>query len=310
MGKTALVDRLNGVALNLMIYGGFILITIRPLDWIKNLLVFAPVFFSGEAKDMNKLLLVSLVFLAFNAMSGAVYVFNDLLDRERDKLHPIKRERPIASGALPLRVAMISACLLAACSLLLVCFSLPVTGALLAYSGLNVLYSTWLKHMVILDVFSVSLGFVLRVFAGGMLIDVKPSSWLIMTTFLLSLVLVLGKRRQELLAMKDAANILRPVLEQYTIDLIDKLMSIVIPVTLITYLLYTLDAATIARFHSQNLYLTGIFVTFGIFRYLYLVHRKDLGVSPTELVITDPPLRNAVLGWIVSFALIIYIGLM
>lgn len=282
--------------------------TMRPLEWIKNLFVFAPIFFSGEAEQMDKLALVGLVFLAFSAMSSAVYIFNDVRDREFDRTHPAKCERPIASGALPVGVAFAGACFLAACAVMLVQFSPPVLAVVLAYAGMNILYSLKLKHVVILDVFTIAAGFVLRVFAGGLIIQVEPSSWLIMATFLLSLFLGLAKRRHELLLMKQIANSHRPVLEQYTIPLVDILTAVVTPVTLITYILYTLDDTTMARFHSSKLYLTAGFVVFGIFRYLYLIHRKDLGGSPTQLVIKDQPLRTAILAWVVTFAVIVYIG--
>ena len=282
--------------------------TMRPLEWIKNLFVFAPIFFSGEAEQLDKLALVGLVFLAFSAMSSAVYIFNDVRDREFDRTHPSKCERPIASGALPVGVAIAGACFLAACAVTLVQFSPPVLAVVLAYAGMNVLYSLKLKHVVILDVFTIAAGFVLRVFAGGLIIQVEPSSWLIMATFLLSLFLGLAKRRHELLLMKQIANSHRPVLEQYTIPLVDILTAVVTPVTLITYILYTLDGTTMARFHSSKLYLTAGFVVFGIFRYLYLIHRKDLGGSPTQLVIKDQPLRTAILAWVVTFAVIVYIG--
>lgn len=282
--------------------------TMRPLEWIKNIFVFAPIFFSGGAEHADKLLLVCLVFLAFSAMSSAVYIFNDVRDREFDRTHPSKRERPIASGALPVSTAVVSATLLAAFSLALVHFSPAVVGVVLAYGGMNVLYSLKLKHVVIVDVFTIATGFVLRVFAGGLIVQVEPSSWLIMATFLLSLFLGLAKRRHELLLMKHVAHSHRPVLEQYTIPLVDILTAVVTPVTLITYILYTLDSTTTARFHSSKLYLTAAFVVFGIFRYLYLIHRKDLGGSPTQLVIKDQPLRTAILAWIVTFAVIVYIG--
>jgi 4-hydroxybenzoate polyprenyltransferase len=282
--------------------------TMRPLEWIKNVFVFAPVFFSGEAEQADKLVLVGLVFLAFSAMSSAVYIFNDVRDREFDRTHPSKRERPIASGALPVRIAIAWACLLVACSMALVHAFPPVLAVVLAYGGMNILYSLKLKHIVILDVFTIAVGFVLRVFAGGLIIQVEPSSWLIMATFLLSLFLGLAKRRHELLLMKHIANAHRPVLEQYTIPLVDILTAVVTPVTLITYILYTLDDTTMARFHSSKLYLTAGFVVFGIFRYLYLIHRRDLGGSPTQLVIKDQPLRTAILAWVVTFAAIVYIG--
>jgi len=177
----------------------------------------------------------------------------------------------------------------------------------LTYGGLNVLYSLNLKHIVILDVFTIATGFVLRVFAGGAAIAVDPSSWLIMATFLLSLFLGLAKRRQELVVMQGVATAHRPVLEHYTIPLVDILIAVVTPATIITYLLYTLDPETVARFHVGDLYLTGGFVVFAIFRYLYLIHRADLGGAPTQLVITDRPLRTAILTWGVVFAVIVYV---
>lgn len=282
--------------------------TMRPLEWIKNIFVFAPIFFSGGAEHFDKLLLVGLVFIAFCAMSSAVYIFNDIRDRDFDRTHPAKQDRPIASGALPVGLAAAVAASLAIFSLIIVHSSPPVFGVLLAYAGMNVLYSLILKHVVILDVFTIAAGFVLRVFAGGLIVQVEPSSWLIMATFLLSLFLALAKRRHELLLMKQIANSHRPVLEQYSVTLVDILTAVVTPVTLITYILYTLDGTTMARFHSSKLYLTSGFVVFGIFRYLYLIHQKDLGGSPAKLVVKDTPLRTAILAWVITFAVIVYIS--
>ncbi|MGH7232968.1 MAG: decaprenyl-phosphate phosphoribosyltransferase [Nitrospiraceae bacterium] len=308
MKTVSLVGHVGEAASSLLKHAGLFGRTMRPLDWTKNAFVFAPVFFSGEADQVDKLLMVGLAFLAFSAMSSAVYVFNDIHDRERDRAHPGKCERPIASGALSPRAAGMGAAALTAVAVLLVHQSPPVAGTLLAYGCLNILYTVWLKHLVILDVFSIAVGFVLRVFAGGLIIGIEPSSWLILATFLLSLFLGLAKRRHELLVMKEVANSHRPVLEQYTISLVDELISVVTPLTLITYVLYTLDAATIARFHSRTLYLTCIFVVFGIFRYLFLVHCRELGGSPTTLILKDLPLRVAILGWVLTFAIIVYMA--
>jgi 4-hydroxybenzoate polyprenyltransferase len=184
--------------------------------------------------------------------------------------------------------------------------SSKVTLILLFYFFFNIAYSFFLKNIVIVDVFCVSFGFVLRVLAGGLAVNVEPSSWLIIATFLLSLFLALGKRRHELVVLKDSSDNHRQVLYHYTPRLVDQLISVVTPVTLITYLLYTLDPDTIARFNSKILFSTGIFVIFGIFRYLYLIHRKDLGGSPTRLVLKDLPLFAAILGWILTFGLIVY----
>lgn len=278
----------------------------RPVDWVKNVFVAAPLFFSGQATSEPKALMTGLVVLAFCAMSSAVYLFNDIADREHDRLHPRKRHRPIASGVLGTRAAILTTSALACVGLLLVSFSPPVLLLIAGYGLMNVAYSLWLKHIVIVDVFCIGIGFVLRVFGGGLAIAVPPSSWLVLATFLLSLFLALAKRRHELLTMSEKADGHRPVLEQYSIKLVDELISVVTPVTLLTYILYTLDARTMEQFHSTHLYLSTIFVTFGIFRYLYLVHAKFLGGSPTAIVVKDLPLIASILGWIGSFALIVY----
>ena len=279
---------------------------IRPLDWIKNVFVLAPIFFSGQGKDFDKLFGVGLVFLAFCCVSSAIYLFNDIHDRELDRLHPKKMNRPIASGELSVGLATIVAAVLACTGLLFVAFQPLALVLLSAYGVINFSYSLWLKHIVIVDIFCIAAGFVLRVFAGGASIGVSPSSWLIIATFLLSLFLALAKRRHEILISEASSSAHRPVLEQYSLMLVDELISVVTPITLITYVLYTLDPLTISRFNTKLLYLTSIFVVFGIFRYLYLIHRMNLGGSPAELVMKDMPLLFAILCWVVSFVLIVY----
>jgi 4-hydroxybenzoate polyprenyltransferase len=282
--------------------------TMRPHQWIKNLFVFAALFFSGGVTETGKLTIVFLIFLSFCAMASAIYFLNDIMDRDRDRGHPTKCKRPIASGVLPLRTAMVSSLILAISSLALAYLIFPVVGLFLfMYGVLNVMYSFWLKHIVILDLFCVALGFVLRVLGGGFAIHVEPSSWLLIASFLLALFLALAKRRHELLVAEELSKSPRPVLEYYTPQLIDELISVVTPTILITYLLYTLDPETSVRFHSRILYVTGIFVIFGIFRYLYLVHHENLGGSPTDIVLTDLPLMSAILGWILTFSFIIYL---
>jgi decaprenyl-phosphate phosphoribosyltransferase len=286
---------------------GYVWQTMRPAHWIKNVFVFAPLFFSGGAMEAMKLGRVFLIFLSFCAMASAVYFLNDIIDRERDRSHPQKCLRPIASGALSIKKGIFFGSGLAMLSLALAYSSDMVSLLLLLlYGALNVLYSLWLKHIVIVDVFVISLMFVLRVLSGGVAVNVALSSWLLITTFLLALFLALGKRRQELVFLEDSANSQRPVLNHYTPKLADEMISVITPVILITYILYTLSAETLARFKSKTLYATGIFVVFGIMRYLYLIHIKKLGDDPTELVIRDLPLTIAIVGWILSFYLIIY----
>lgn len=279
---------------------------IRPAEWIKNVFVFAPMFFSGQILDFQKMSLVGMAFFSFCAMSSAVYLFNDINDRELDRLHPRKAKRPIASGELSVRVAQILTMSLATGSLILVAAFPAVAVLLFIYALINVAYSLRLKHIVIVDVFCIAFGFVLRVFVGGEVVNVVPSAWLILATFLLSLFLALLKRRHELLVAEAAPRAHRPVLEHYSLRLVDELVSVVTPVTLITYILYTLDDVTIARFHTGHLYLTAVFVIFGIFRYLYLVHQMNVGGSPADIVWHDVPLIIVLFGWVSTFGVIVY----
>ena len=282
--------------------------TVRPVHWIKNSFVFAPLFFSGHFTDIDKLLRVFVIFFSFSAMASAVYCLNDIMDRERDRKHPVKCKRPIASGALSVRKGFFLGVGLAMLSLALASFvgTQPIF-LLLLYTTTNILYSMWLKHLVIVDVFCIAIMFVLRVFTGGTAVNIGVSSWLVMTTFLLALFLALAKRRQEL-SLFEGASIHRPVLDQYTSRLADEMMSLITPVILVTYILYTLSPETMTHFNSKILYITSIYVVFGIMRYLYLVHRVNLGYDPTELIIHDFPLLTAILGWILNFYFIIYIS--
>ena len=280
----------------------------RPIEWVKNGFVGAPLFFSGHATDLEKLSLTGLVVVAFCAMSSAVYLLNDINDREHDRIHPTKRLRPIASGSLSVRVAGITSFLLAVMALGLASFAWEVLGVLACYALVNVAYTLRVKQVVIVDVICIAVGFVLRVYAGGFAVGVVPSSWLVLATFLLSLFLALAKRRQELLLMGGDASTHRLVLEKYSVKLVDELISVLTPTILLTYILYTLDSATLARLHSRHLFLTSVFVVFGIFRYLYLVHQKGLGGAPGHLVVQDIPLLSAILGWILSFVLIVYLS--
>ena len=278
----------------------------RPLEWIKNVFVFAPLFFSGQAAEPQKLAIICMVFLAFSAMSSAIYLLNDITDANLDRIHPQKRFRPIASGQVSIKIAGFCAIALAFGSLASLMFLPKVFATVLVYGLLNILYCLWFKNLVIIDVFCIALGFVLRVFAGGLAINVTPSSWLVLATFLLSLFLALAKRRHELLIMEKGAIRHRPVLEHYSLAVVDELISVVTPVTLITYILYTLDPTTINHFNSRLLYLTSVFVMFGIFRYLFLVHKMNVGGSPANLVVKDLPLLFAVLGWVTMFFVIVY----
>lgn len=279
----------------------------RPRHWIKNLFVVAPLFFSRRAFEVEAAAAALFAFALFCAMSSAVYLWNDVADRDGDRSHPKKRHRPVASGELPVSTAAGAAVALAVLAVAGAArMPLGVLGSVVAYGAVNAAYSARLKHVVILDVFCVAFGFVIRVAAGGAAIGITPTSWLFVSTFLLALVLALAKRRHELVLLERGSSEHRPVLDQYTPALVDELVSVATPVTLITYLLYTLDEETTARFGTKLLYPTGIFVVFGIFRYLYLVHRREAGGDPVELVLKDVPLALAIVGWVAAFAAIVY----
>jgi 4-hydroxybenzoate polyprenyltransferase len=284
-----------------------LLIALRPKQWIKNLIIFGPLVFSLNLNQIDMGILAVRAFLTFCAVSGAVYLLNDIFDRERDKQHPIKKARPIASGALSVPAALVA---IAVILVVAVLSALSIgTGMLLiisAYIVNNILYSFRLKHVVIVDVGSIATGFVLRVLAGAVAIDVIASPWLIMCTILLASFLGFSKRRHELLLLQDAGDSHREVLQEYSEQLLDQLIMISAATTLMSYALYTVSEKVIESFGTTNLIYTVPFVLYGLFRYLYLVHMKNSGGSPTEVLLTDLPLVTSVAAWLVVCTIIVY----
>jgi 4-hydroxybenzoate polyprenyltransferase len=283
-----------------------LLASLRPHQWTKNLVVLAALAFSKHLFEADAVSRAALAFVVFCALSGATYLLNDLADLERDRLHPLKRLRPLASGELPVALGR-SACaalalggLAAAASL-----GLPFATAALAYLALNVAYSFALKHAVILDVLSIAIGFVLRAVAGALAIEVVFSDWLLVCTILLALFLALSKRRQELVTLEDAAGH-RRILAEYSPYLLDQMISVVTASCLTAYAFYTLAPDTIEKYRTDKLSLTIPFVIYGIFRYLYLVHRREQGGSPSDVLLTDRPLLLAVGLWAVAVVAIVY----
>lgn len=280
---------------------------LRPRQWTKNLVVFAGVAFSQRATSPADLLRALAAFVVFCGLSGAVYVFNDIMDREADRNHPVKRSRPIASGQVSVPTATVLGLAVATLSLVSsFLLSLPFGLVATAYLALMVAYTRWLKHQVILDLFAISAGFVLRAVAGAVVIAVEISSWLLVCTILLSLFLGMSKRRHELVMLEDGAVNHRPILAEYSPHLLDQMISVVTSSTVIAYALYTLSPDTVAKFHTHALSLTIPFVLYGIFRYLYLVHQRDLGGSPERALLEDRPLLVAVAAWAAAVAFIIY----
>jgi 4-hydroxybenzoate polyprenyltransferase len=288
-------------------YPRHVLLSLRPHQWNKNLVVFAGLLFGRRLFELPAVLDAVSAFAVFCALSGVVYIVNDILDREADARHPLKARRSIASGLLPVPVAAAAALALGA-SALGAAWVIDGRFALVAvaYLGLQVLYSVRLKHIVIVDVLTIAIGFVLRAAAGAVAVDVEISHWLLVCTIVLALFLALAKRRHELVLLAGAAADHRPILGEYTAYLLDQMIGVVTACTLISYVFYTISPETEARFGTSWLGATVPFPLYGIFRYLYLVHRRDGGGSPADLLLTDRPLLACVALWALAVAIIIY----
>lgn len=273
----------------------------RPKHWVKNFFVFAGPIFARRLDEAAVAADAALCFAAFCLASSAVYAFNDLVDLPRDRVHPEKRTRPIASGEVrPRAAALFSAALLSA-ALLLALAASPRAALLVAlYALVNAAYSFGLKDVVILDVFLVAAGFVLRVLSGTWAIGIRASHWLLLCTFLLSLFLGFAKRRHEVLLLGDAKGEARRVLTSYSPQFLDQMLAVITPSVLLTYILYTVDAETVARYGSERLMLTAPFVMYGIFRYQFMVYERNEG-DPTATLYRDPTLVLCVLAWLASF---------
>lgn len=278
---------------------------LRPKQWTKNLLLFAGLIFSGNLFQLDLLWESLLAFASFCLLSSCAYIINDMADINEDRQHPRKQHRPLAAGRVGMKQAAAVLMLLLVLALALAwSVNLPFLGLGVAFLFLCLTYSVWLKKMVILDVFAIALGFLLRAVAGGVAIDVDISPWFLVCTLLLSLFLALTKRRQEALNLENNGVAHREVLEHYPVQYLDQLISIVTAATILAYSLYTFTAS-----QSPFFMLTIPFVIYGIFRYLYLVHKKKLGENPEEILLYDRPLQLNILLWIVLSVIILYLEL-
>ena len=285
-----------------------IVVSMRPRQWIKNLIVFAALIFAKRLSDPALLGRAGIAFLLFCATSGAVYIVNDLFDADRDRKHPVKSRRPLAARSLGVAPALAAVVLLLTGSLMSGFMLSPPFGAvLLAYAALNLVYSLWLKEVVIIDVMVIAAGFVLRAVGGALVIDVAISEWLILCTILLSLFLAFCKRRQELEKLEEA-HAHRAILREYSIDFLDQMISVVTSSTLVAYVLYTVSPDVEQKLGTHYLYLTVPFVLYGIFRYLYLVHQKGHGGNPAQALLTDRPLLLCVGLWALTVVALLYMG--
>jgi len=288
-------------------------LSLRPAQWTKNLIIFGGLLFGGlELRQRggsmpSAAVLVAAAFGIFCLLSSAIYLINDIRDREGDRRHPLKALRPIASGALPVRTAGITAFAIVAL-LLPAAFMLDAEFGVVAavYVVLLTLYSTSLKHFVILDVMTIAGGFVLRAVAGAVVIDVPISAWLLIDTMLLALFLAFSKRRHELVALAGDATHHRAILQEYSPYLLDQMISVVTAATVVGYAFYTVSPDTVSKFGTDKLVLTLPFPLYGIFRYLYLVHQREGGGSPSEMLLNDWPLLTCVALWAGAVVVIIY----
>jgi len=279
----------------------------RPGQWLKNSVVLAALVFAGELRNTAKLERALLATLLFCLLSSAVYVFNDLLDRDKDRQHPLKKDRPLASGRLGAAPAVILGLALLAVGLAgSWLINRPFFFAALGFVVLNFLYSLLLKNVVIVDAMSVSLGFVLRAYAGALAIDVPASKWLLLNTFLLALFLSFGKRRHELLLLESGAEAHRKILSRYSPYLLDQCIGVTTASVVVMYMLYSFSTEVMDKLGTHNLFLTVPFVIYGVFRYLYLIHKEEKGGSPVRVLITDRPILITVALWLLTVLGVLY----
>jgi len=298
----AAVDAVPGRSLALLL-----LFSLRPAQWTKNLVIFAGLLFGRRLFDAPAVAEAVAAFAVFCVLSGVVYLVNDVADRESDRQHPLKAKRPIASGALPVRSAVAAAIVLGALAVGgAVAIGRPFAIVAVSYLALQIAYSGPLKHLVIIDVLTIAIGFVLRAVAGAEAVNVEISHWLLVCTILLALFIALAKRRHEIVLLAGGATSHRPILGEYSAYLLDQMIGVVTASTLISYIFYTISPETQAKFGTPWLGLTIPFPLYGIFRYLYLVHQREGGGSPADLLLADRPLLACVALWAASVALIIY----
>jgi 4-hydroxybenzoate polyprenyltransferase len=285
----------------------YIFLSLRPKQWTKNLLIFAALVFSQNLNNGLYDTATIAGFIIFCIVSGSIYTLNDIVDREKDKLHPKKAKRPVASGKLPVVYAVLSFLFFSILGVISA-FNLETNfgWVVVIYFTLQILYTFILKNIVILDIFIIAIGFVLRVVAGAEIIAVPISSWLLVCTLFLSLFLALGKRRFELIKMDKKATSHRSALKEYNVSLLDQMITVVTSATVVAYAIYTLSPETVKKFNTDKLMYTLPFVLYGVFRYLYLIYQKETGGHPEEILISDVPLIINIFLYGFTVWLIIY----
>ena len=289
-----------------------ILRLIRPKQWIKNMFVFIPMFFAGELFDLHSLYLCAVTFLAYSIMASSIYCYNDIVDADADRRHPVKCHRPVASGAVSVRLAYTLMVLMAVLSVAVVLLLPPevmasVLAVVLFYYLLNLSYCSKLKQYAIVDVCIVAFGFVLRILAGGFACEVTPSNWLVIMTFLLTLFMSFAKRRDDVLRMNETGEPPRKNTVRYNLTFINQAITITASVTLVCYIMYTVSPEVTERFDTPYLYLTFVFVLLGLLRYIQIAVVDKKSGDPTKVILHDHFSQMIVVAWVLSFLLMIYV---
>ncbi|MBR5170703.1 MAG: UbiA prenyltransferase family protein [Muribaculaceae bacterium] len=280
---------------------------LRPKQWSKNVFVFLPLFFDKKFTDVHLLALTCLCFVIFSLAASAVYCLNDILDLKADALHPEKCKRPIASGAVSVGAGWAAMIICAVLALGLTVWLLPdLTWLLLSYMALNIAYSLWLKHVSLVDMLLVASFYVMRVLAGAISCDIVPSQWIVVMTFLLALFLVLGKRRDDVMLQTETGVTVRRGIANYNLQFINMTLTLVATVTIVSYMMYTMSKDVATRFDSSYVYCTAVFVLAGILRYLQITIVENRSGSPTKVLFRDRFIQLCLLGWFISFLVIIY----
>ena len=279
---------------------------IRVEQYIKNAFVFAPLFFDSQFLNLDNLINVILAFLCFCTISSSVYIFNDYFDINEDKNHPQKRYRPLASGSISIQNGLVLMLILMISSITVsYLISVELFLVIISYLALNFLYSKWLKHIAILDVNIIAVGFILRIVAGSVVSDVVPSIWILLITYLLALFLGISKRRTDVI-LAENGNDVRKNIEGYNLIFIDVILGILASIIIVSYIFYCISPEVQLHYHSKLLYVSIIFVVNGIFRYLKLVFVDQSTYSPTKIVLNDRFIQFTILGWLLLMSYLLY----
>ena len=279
----------------------------RPHQYVKNIFIFLPLFFAVKITDTELLLSAFLAFIAFSLTTSAIYTLNDFIDIEEDKQHPKKRERPLASGAISKSQAVVIMLVLATAGLtLMTTLSLQAVTIAFAYVMMNIAYSLYLKHVSIVDVIIIAIGFVMRLFIGSAVTGIPLSKWIVIMTFLLALFMALAKRRDDVLIFIETGKKMRKVIDGYNLQFLDAAMSIMASVVIVAYTIYTTSEDAISKYHNDYLYLTAVFVILSIMRYLQISFVYLDSGSPTKIVLKDRFMQLTIFAWALSFFWILY----